>query len=311
MRVYVCARVCMCTCMYVCMCVYTCMCVYVCARVCMCVYTCICVCTCVCVCMCVHVYVCVCVMYVCVCVHVCVTSDLYGWKRYTQRMHNEISTYQHIYRKVLQAPPPPPQQNKKACVLERAHLHNRECLLKCIQHKANGTREKRYTEAFAITKIQMFKHKSFFFFNIGGEGLILWYTCQTNTHSHSHTHTQHTHTHSHTHSRTLIHILSTHTHAHTHTHTRTHTHTHAHAHAHIHTHTHTLACSLDMYVTSLLCRGMYWFPMSACILMPSLRSFSSLFSSLFPCTCKPTPEGAYNALCKTTHIHIYCECTHT
>ena len=82
--------------------------------------------------------------------------------------------------------------------------------------------------------------------------------------------------------------------------------------------THTLTCSLEMYVTSLLCRGMYWFPMSACILRPSLRSFSSLLSSFFPCTCpaKVPPFCHHPRELKMhsdtrAHIHIHTHtCTH-
>ena len=56
--------------------------------------------------------------------------------------------------------------------------------------------------------------------------------------------------------------------------------------------THT--CSLERYVTFLLCPGMYWLPMSTSNSTLSLRSLASLLNCLFPSTSMEKRGGGVN-----------------
>ena len=86
-----------------------------------------------------------------------------------------------IYRKVPEMPPPPQQKKKGSCLNVRISVTATVALhLFSISGKQMvpvHDYEKRYTEAFAITKIRTFNYKfvCFVFLLGAGEGAYFWY----------------------------------------------------------------------------------------------------------------------------------------
>ena len=99
--------------------------------------------------------------FICVLQH----GNMFIYSEYSTYLFVQLVKY-HKYASTLC-----PQQKKK-----KWHLRNCECLLNRIQHlrKYNSTRKNRCMIVFAIMKIWMFKHKSFFSLGVeGGESLFV------------------------------------------------------------------------------------------------------------------------------------------